>query len=265
MASTQKHFRDHDAYSIQARTSPELTACPSATRMRSTTPLLGDLISFCIFIASTTMSPWPASTRSRVCTRTRTTFPGIGAEICRRPSDSRVPWRGRRDDRLYAVLANVAQSRRDEGRVGSRGMRFHAIGGFPGFGTPCRRAKEFIQPARMDFAAEEFRLSEDAPEEADIGFDAGDGIFLEGAAETRDRLLAAVAPGDQLAQQRIVVRGDGPTFIHAFIEPNPRAARRAVREDLAGRRKEIIVGVFGIDARFDGVTARRDRLPLKRK
>src|SRR5438876_8983169 len=64
---------------------------------------------------------------------------------------------------------------------------------------------------------------------------------------------------------RSVVRGDGPAFIHAFIEPNPRAARRAVREDLAGRRKEIIVGVFGIDARFDGVTARRDRLPLKRK
>src|SRR5438876_7779993 len=43
---------------------------------------------------------------------------------------------------------------------------------------------------------------------------------------------------------RSVVRGDGPAFIHAFIEPNPRAARRAVREDLAGRRKEIIVGVL---------------------
>ena len=102
---------------------------------------------------------------------------------------ARSSFGGRRDARLYAVLAYVAQSRRDEGRVGSRGMRFHAIGGFPGFGTPCRRAKEFIQPARMDFAAEEFRLSEDAPEEADIGFDAGDGILLKGAAETRDLLV----------------------------------------------------------------------------
>src|SRR6266704_4469939 len=117
----------------------------------------------------------------------------------------------------------------------------------------------------MDFAAKEFRLSENAPEEAGIGFYAGDGILLKGAAETRDRLLAAVAPGDQLAQQRIVVRGDGPAFIHAFIEPNLGAARCAAREDLAGRRKEIMVGAFGIDASFDGVAARRDRLTLKRK
>ncbi len=79
--------------SIHARISPAFTGWPSFTSKRSTVPLLGDRISFCIFMASTTSKPCPASTFSPACTSTRMIFPGIGARICWRPSASSAPCR----------------------------------------------------------------------------------------------------------------------------------------------------------------------------
>src|SRR5579864_4165771 len=76
--SEQRHSRD---YSTIARTSPAFTAAPSVTRIFWTVPFFGDLISFCIFIASTTRTPAPASTSAPWLTRTRTTLPGMGAVI----------------------------------------------------------------------------------------------------------------------------------------------------------------------------------------
>src|SRR5262249_8976771 len=52
------------SYSTHSRTSPALTAWPSAMQSFTILPLLGERISFCIFIASTTIRPWPASTVS---------------------------------------------------------------------------------------------------------------------------------------------------------------------------------------------------------
>src|SRR5208283_1611908 len=78
-------------HSTQARTSPAFTFCPSLTSKRSTFPFFGDLISFCILIASTTTSPCYASTLSPAATSSRITFPGMGATICCRPSASSAP------------------------------------------------------------------------------------------------------------------------------------------------------------------------------
>ncbi len=43
-----------------AKTSPALTVAPVAKRISLTTPSFGDFISFCIFIASTIITPSPA-------------------------------------------------------------------------------------------------------------------------------------------------------------------------------------------------------------
>ena len=72
---------DGQRYSMIARVSPALTAAPSATRIFCTLPSLGDFISFCIFMASMTMMPWPAFTSSFYATRMRTILPGMGALI----------------------------------------------------------------------------------------------------------------------------------------------------------------------------------------
>src|SRR6266480_3809553 len=75
------------------RISPALTGWPALTRTRSTVPPLGERISFCIFMASITTRPWPASTQSPAWTRRCTTLPGMGATICWRPSASTWLWR----------------------------------------------------------------------------------------------------------------------------------------------------------------------------
>src|SRR5437868_5120320 len=49
-------------YSITASRSPPLTVAPTSALIVTTVPLFGDFISFCIFIASTTAMPAPAST-----------------------------------------------------------------------------------------------------------------------------------------------------------------------------------------------------------
>src|SRR5208282_4478799 len=130
----------------------------------------------------------------------------------------------------------------------------------------CRRAgpgKQFIQPFGVNFAAEEVRLGEDSPEETDVGADTGDGVFVESATEPRNGFFAAVAPGDQLAQQRIVFQWHGIALVYALIEADAGARRRVPRQNFARRRKEVVVGIFRIQANFHSVAARRDRLPGK--
>src|ERR1700730_15362887 len=73
--------------------------------------------------------------------------------------------------------------------------------------------KELVQPFRVDFAAKKIGFGEDAAEKASVGLDSGNGVFVEGAAQTRNGFFAGIAPGDQLAEQRIVFVRNGPAFV----------------------------------------------------
>src|SRR6266853_3137938 len=115
--------------------------------------------------------------------------------------------------------------------------------------------EELIEPFGMDFAAKEIRFGEDAAEEAGVGINAGDGVFVKGAAQARDGLFAGVAPGNEFAEEGIVFVGHGPAFIDTVVKPNAGTAGRAARQNFAGRRKEIVVGIFGVEANFHGVAA----------
>ena len=77
--------------------------------------------------------------------------------------------------------------------------------------------EEFIEPLGVDVAAEKVGFGEEAAEEADVGFDAGDGGFFESAAEASDCLFAAVAPGDEFCEERIVIVGDDPAVVDAVV------------------------------------------------
>src|SRR5712671_4425252 len=120
--------------------------------------------------------------------------------------------------------------------------------------------KKLIEPCGMDFAAKKIGFGEDAAEEAGVGLDAGYGVFVECAAQARDGFFGGVAPGNKFAEEGIVFVGNGPAFVDAFVEANAGTAGRVSRKNLSGRRKEIVVGIFGIQANFHGVAARGDRL-----
>src|SRR5262249_4867826 len=70
-------------------------------------------------------------------------------------------------------------------------------------------------------------------------------------------------PSDQFAEQRVILHGNGPAFVDALVETNARAGWRVPGNDFSGRRKEIVVGIFGVKADFHGMAARRDGLPGK--
>src|SRR6202011_4346817 len=123
--------------------------------------------------------------------------------------------------------------------------------------------EEFVEPFGVNFSAKEIGLLENAAEQGNVGLDAGDRGFFQGAAKASDGFFAAVAPSDELGEERIVVIGNGPAFVDAIVEANARAAGDVAGENFAGRGEKIIVGIFGVEADFHGVAAGRDGFPGK--
>ena len=91
---------------MTTRRSPTSMLMPGAIPTRSMVPSLGARSSFCIFIASTTSSCWPATTASPGATATLTTLPGMMARISSGPL------------RPAAAPARVARSRSAARRSG---------------------------------------------------------------------------------------------------------------------------------------------------
>src|SRR5260370_19035994 len=97
----------------------------------------------------------------------------------------------------------------------------------------ARTAEQFVQPLGVDLAAEKIWFIKDAPEETGVGLDAGDGVLLEGTAKAGNGFLTAVAPGDELAEKRVVIAGHGPARIDAVGQANARTARKLTRKDFS--------------------------------
>src|ERR1700674_4346150 len=96
-----------------------------------------------------------------------------------------------------------------------------------------RTQKDLIEPPGVNIGTEKIGFGKDAAKECGVGLDSRDGVFPEGAAETGDGFLAAVAPSDQLRKEGVVIPRDSPAGIHAFIEPPPGAVR-AARKNFPG-------------------------------
>ncbi len=89
--------------------------------------------------------------------------------------------------------------------------------------------------------------------EGNGGVDAFDDELVEGALHTFDGLLTRSARDNELGDHAIVVGRNRVARVHVRIDPNAVATRSVKRRDLAGARAEVVVGVFRVDAAFDGV------------
>src|SRR2546423_13158952 len=121
--------------------------------------------------------------------------------------------------------------------------------------------EQLIKPFGVNLAAEKIRFIEDAAEKTYIGLDAGDAVLLEGAAKTGNGFLTAIAPGNELAEKRVVIVWHGPAFVDPVVQANSRAAGNLARKNSSRRGEEIIVRILGVETNFHGVAPRRDGFP----
>ena len=79
-----------------------------------------------------------------------------------------------------------------------------------------------------------------------------------------ERLILSIASRrslptrDQLADHGVVVGRDGVAGIDMAVHPRAAPARRVIHLHPARARAEIVEGVLGVDAAFDGVAAQVD-------
>lgn len=79
------------SYFRESNMSPVLTEAPLVTWTVSTTPALGAMISFSIFIASNIIRTWPSVTESPGFTLTSRMVPGMGASMFIAPAEELLP------------------------------------------------------------------------------------------------------------------------------------------------------------------------------
>src|SRR5690606_32091447 len=89
-------------------------------------------------------------------------------------------------------------------------------------------------------AAQERRVLQQLLVQRDARLDALDHGFREGDVQARDRLLAGLAVGDDLADQRVVVRRHHVAVVGVRIDANAGAAGHVERRDAAGRGGETV-------------------------
>ena len=75
------------------------------------------------------------------------------------------------------------------------------------------------------------------------------------AHRARDRRGPVLVPDDDLADERVVVRGDNGARLDVRVHPHARAERRAELLDPAGSGREVARDVFGVDPRLDRMPA----------
>ena len=97
---------------------------------------------------------------------------------------------------------------------------------------------EPLHEARAEPAGDEVRIAQDLQVERNRRLDAVDDRHLERAAHPGDRLGPVAAVGDDLGDQRVVVRRDRALGVRERVDAHARAARHAERVNDAGARRE---------------------------
>ncbi len=103
-----------------------------------------------------------------------------------------------------------------------------------------------------------------------IGVQADDVGLRQGRVQPCQGLLARVAMHDELGHHGVIKRADGVAFANAVVDADGAALkaaglRLAVHLQRTGGGQKVVVGVFGADACFDGVTRHADLALLKRQ
>ena len=98
------------------------------------------------------------------------------------------------------------------------------------------------------FIAEEGRVFQQVLDKGDIGADATDTEFAQGAVHPLDRLFGGRGPGGDLDQQAVVIARDDPAGIsRAAVQTNAHARRGPVGRDAPVIGDEVVLRIFGGD------------------
>src|SRR5690606_26801344 len=68
--------------------------------------------------------------------------------------------------------------------------------------------------------------------------------FIKGSGHPVDGFFPVLPPGDQLGDERVVIRGDGITRICATVHPHPRSAGRVIELDLARGGHKVLIWIL---------------------
>ena len=109
----------------------------------------------------------------------------------------------------------------------------------------------------MEPALDELRLLEQPREKWNRRLDAGDEVFAKPAPHASDRARSILGPRHELRDHRIVEDRHLETGRGAAVVAHPGSAGRPQLDDAAGRRKKIVVRIFGVNAALDRMAVRR--------
>src|SRR5208282_5957651 len=107
-------------------------------------------------------------------------------------------------------------------------------------------AESTLQIVDVETALAERAVAEDLLVQGRIGLDARDDHLRERVAHPRDGRLTVLAVGDDLRDQRIVVRRHGVAAVEVAVDADAWSARRVPQAHLTGTRHEGL-GVLGVD------------------
>ena len=102
-----------------------------------------------------------------------------------------------------------------------------------------------VRVSRVHFTSLKIQLAQNATEQRKIRLDAAHEGFIQGAHQPRNGLGPVCAMADQLGQQRIIVNGYRPAFIHAAIQADSRAGRIQQQDLPAARPLDDVVAEVG--------------------
>src|SRR6185369_12421152 len=124
-------------------------------------------------------------------------------------------------------------------------------------GTGSLDAEPPLQVVNVQAAGLERGVVEDFLVQRNVGLDAFDDHFRQRVLHARDRGVAILAVGDQLADQRVVEGWYRVAAIEMTVDADARSARRVEQFHRARRRNEAF-RIFGVDAALDRMTANHD-------
>ena len=226
-----------------------------------TTPGRCAVISFSIFIASTTQMTWPSRTSSPSPTSTASTVPCIGLTTASRAAACRPAVPGP----LAAAPRElrVGRLRSEDRRPRSAGRPARRRRAPPGPQPPIPLARrgaslrgllrDRLDEPEARLAGDEARVVEERAVEAHERRDALDRVLAERAQHPPARPLAVGVPDDDLGDERVVEPDDLRALRDPAVDPHPRARGLAVGGDRPGRRQEPVRRVLGVDAALDRV------------
>ena len=113
-------------------------------------------------------------------------------------------------------------------------------------------------------AVDDIGLRDQRDEERDGGLDAVDDELSQRPLQPHQTFVAGAGMHDELADQTVIIRGNGVAGVSAGIDPDAEPAGRMEMGDRPGRGPEGL-RVLRIDAAFDGVPVEADLLLAERQ